>query len=159
PLGHNQWTSHGDHAVTKVSDIFHDEAQFRSLTGWDFSTIWEWRAQGSKGYPVLKGLANQVCPLSETYFSYSTSLQEAFGAEEDDFRVGPNPTNGELHIISSSGILGYTLYSINGGMVMSGEASGSNEAVIDLGGLADGLYILRSVTADGIEKINKVIKK
>ncbi len=159
PLGHNQWTTHGDHAVTKASSIFHDETQFRSLTGWDFSNIWEWRAEGTKAYPVLKGLANQVCPLSETYFSYSTSLQEAFGVDNNEFRVGPNPTYGELHIISSAGINGYALYSINGAMVMSGDFMGSTEAVIDLGGLADGLYILRSVTADGIEKINKVIKK
>ena len=52
--GHNVWTSHGDHAVMHPAMTFRNPSRFQSLTGWDFNTIWEWRSEGSKEYPVIR---------------------------------------------------------------------------------------------------------
>lgn len=157
--GHNIWASHGDHAVMHPSATFRSQSQFQSLTGWDFTTIWEWRAEGGKEYPVLRNLSNQSPLFSDVYFSNTTSVMSAVSEGGETLRVGPNPTSGELHILSSSGITLYELYSVNGTLMMRGEPSGANETVIDLGGLAGGLYILRTISTNGSENVNKVIKK
>ncbi|MDE6027206.1 MAG: T9SS type A sorting domain-containing protein, partial [Muribaculaceae bacterium] len=158
--GHNRWTSHGDHALTKPSTVFRDQSQFKSLTGWDFTNVWEWRAEGSKEYPALRNISNQQPLFSDAYFSNTTSVRDIYGLEAaGTLRVGPNPTSGELHIISTAGISRYALYSVNGALVMQGDAKGVNETTLDLGGLSDGLYILRTVSSECIESINKVIKK
>ncbi len=154
-----QWTAHGDHASTKGADILRNESQFKSLSGWDFNTVWEWRSEGGKEYPVLRGFIDQPCPLSESYFAFVTSVEETFADGTSTLQVGPNPTSGPLYINSSAGVWAYTLYSINGQLMMSGSEGATNEVVLDLSGLANGLYILRTVTVDGIENINKIIKK
>lgn len=156
--GHQSWTSHGDHASAKPADVLRDATQFQTLTGWDFNNIWEWRVEGKKEYPVLRGLSNQDCPLSDTYFSYTTSLQETL-TTDGEFSIGPNPTYGELYISSSDGIESYVLYGINGQVVKKDYTGGVTETVVDLSGLPNGLYILRSLTSNGVENINKVIKK
>ena len=158
--GHNRWTSHGDHALTKPSTAFRDQSQFKSLTGWDFNNVWEWRAEGNKEYPALRNISNQQPLFSDAYFSNATSVNEIDLSENGcTLRVGPNPTYGELHITASSGIDRYELYSVNGGLVMQGDAVNVNEMTLDLSGLDAGLYILRTVSSEGNENINKIIKK
>ena len=157
--GHNIWTSHGDHAAMHPSITFRNRSQFQSLTGWDFNTVWDWRGEGGREYPVLRNLSNQSPLFSDAYFSNTTSVMSVVSEGGEMLRVGPNPTPGELRIVSSTGISLYELYSVNGGLMMRGESSGVNEITLDLGGMAGGLYILRTISADGSESVNKVIKK
>lgn len=154
---HGQWASHGDHAAPRTADLLRDEMQFRALTGWDFNNVWEWRNEAGKGYPALRGISNQLSPMHDRFYSIS-SVQD-MAADTEYIYVGPNPTHGELQINASAGIDSYALYSINGQLVMGEKRFGDTHVIIDLSGMDNGLYILRTVTATGNEKINKIIKR
>lgn len=158
--GHNSWTSHGDHSITHPASTFRNQDQFKALTGWNFSTVWEWRKEGEKEYPALRNIKNQVALLSDAYFSSQTSVEEiSLSAGNGAFRVGPNPTYGELHLSAPDGILSYEIYNLGGGVISRGEPNGTTEVTIDLGAAPSGFYILRAVTAEGGENIHKIIKK
>lgn len=152
------WTQHGHHADMKKSTVFRDEQQFRDLSGWDFNNTWEWRKEDSKEYPALKGVLGQYCQLGENYFQGTTGVDELTAGENSFLRVGPNPTQGELRIAASAEIALCELYSLSGSLTMQ-CAPAASETVLDLSGLAEGLYILRTVMADGNEQVNKIIKK
>ncbi|MDE6296914.1 MAG: T9SS type A sorting domain-containing protein [Muribaculaceae bacterium] len=160
PAGHQRWSSHGDHAVTNVSDIFRNESQFRQLTGWDFDNVWEWKVEGTKEYPVLKGFVNQPCMLSDNYFDSNFSEIETISAEAADrFRVGPNPTDGPVRIGSREGLREYALFSINGTLILSAETFGEQHVEADLSGLAKGIYLLRLIDNSGESATVKIMKK
>lgn len=154
--GHITWTMHGHHAEMKKSTTFRDENQFRTLSGWDFNNVWEWRKEGNKEYPALRSVAGQTALLSDAYFSGTTAADGPTVA--DYLKIGPNPTSGELHIISSAGIALYELCTLSGSVAMQGQPA-AFEVTLDLSGFAEGLYILRTVTLDGKEQSNKIIKK
>ncbi|MDE5869431.1 MAG: T9SS type A sorting domain-containing protein [Muribaculaceae bacterium] len=160
PAGHQAWTAHGDHAMTNVAEIFRDQVQFRQLTGWDFNNIWEWKSEGYKEYPVLKGFVNQPCLLSDLYFNSNASdIEGVNGIMTESFRVGPNPTAGLVKIYSSAGLGEYTLYGVNGGMLLKGISNGENETDADLSGLAKGIYLLHLTDITGESATIKIIKK
>lgn len=160
PAGHQVWTAHGDHASTNLAETFRDEAQFRQLTGWDFNSIWEWKSEGYKEYPALKGFATQPCLLSDRYFNSNSSAVESVEASAGDrFRVGPNPTAGMLKIAGHEGIGEYALYSLNGAVMLQGNSNGESETMLDLSGFAKGIYLLRLSDMSGESATVKIIKK
>lgn len=154
----NYWGTHGHHAEMKKAETLRDFDLFKSLSGWDFDNVWEWRKDGNQEYPVLKGMLGQYCQLPEYFFMGTTGVDGLMREEAVNVEIGPNPTQGVLRINASSPIARYELHSLSGTQVMTGSTL-SGEVVLDLGGLAEGLYILRTVTAEGSEQINKIIKK
>lgn len=152
------WQQHGHHADMKKSSIFRNQEQFKSLSGWDFDNIWEWRTEGDQEYPVLKGLLGQSSHFSEQYFAGTTGVVDLISGDNSFLKVGPNPTHGELRVISSEEIARYEIYSLSGTLTMEGTPD-ATEIILDLSGQSNGFYILHTVTAGGEERINKIIKK
>ena len=73
--------------------------------------------------------------------------------------VYPNPVSDVLHITSGDGIVSCELYSLAGALVASAQPDGAADVEIEVGSVANGVYMLRVVTANGAEMINKIIKK
>lgn len=156
--GHREWTLHGDHAVTQYASDLSNFEKFKSLTGWDFNTIWEWRKEDDREYPVLRNITGQHCTLPELYFQISTQVNRV--EEWDDMlSAGPNPAEDHLSVHSESGISSFALYGVNGHIVAKGQGSGDKEVVIDLDGIGAGLYLLHVSTVNGNGKTFKIIKK
>lgn len=158
PAGHSTWASHGDHASTRPAKQLADFATFKSLTGWNFDNVWEWKAEGMKKYPVLRGLANQQCVIPTTFFEATTGI-ETMDADNVYLAVGPNPTSGELRIDASDTLGRCAVFSLNGAMIVSADAIGESSLTLDISGAPAGIYLLRVVTAAGSESIYKIIKK
>ncbi|MDE7413399.1 MAG: T9SS type A sorting domain-containing protein [Muribaculaceae bacterium] len=154
--GHPQWASHGDHADMRGADILRDEQQFKSLTGWNFSNVWEWKKEGTKEYPVLAGISNQACPLSDVYFSISSSIYDLDEGEAVIY-AGPNPTAGPVKIHASNGIGSYAVYSVSGQTICSG-APHAQTVEVDLSAYPAALYIVAVADTDGNKKVIKIIK-
>lgn len=73
------------------------------------------------------------------------------------FAYWPNPTSSILNISYSKVITQLSVTNVLGQQVMSKETN-STEVQIDLSGLAEATYFIK-VTADGVEKTIKVVKK
>lgn len=150
------WESFGHHASTHAVADLSTADKFRALMDWDFDNVWEWRREGDKEYPALKGLAGQICPLPESFFQVETAVTVI--GSEGGVAVGPNPVVDRLTITSGIPLEGYLLFSLSGHCTGSGHLEG-NQATIDMSGMAPGLHVLRVLTADGSTTTHKIIKK
>lgn len=73
-------------------------------------------------------------------------------------QVAPNPIGEELVLQGVAAAERVEVYSIDGVLVYSGLATGSEREVIALPGLRSGVYLVRVVAQDG-EKVLRVVKK
>lgn len=73
-------------------------------------------------------------------------------------QVAPNPIGEELVLQGAAAAERVEVYSIDGVLVYSGLATGSEREVIALRGLRSGAYLVRVVAQDG-EKVLRVVKK
>lgn len=73
-------------------------------------------------------------------------------------QVAPNPIGEELVLQGAAAAERVEVYSIDGVLVYSGLATGSEREVIALPGLRSGVYLVRVVAQDG-EKVLRVVKK
>lgn len=73
-------------------------------------------------------------------------------------QVAPNPIGEELVLQGAAAAERVEVYSIDGVLVYSGLATGSEREVIALRGLRSGVYLVRVVAQDG-EKVLRVVKK
>jgi len=78
---------------------------------------------------------------------------------EPVYDIGPNPTKSLLNINSDGFISAVEFYSVTGQLVMRKEVNGY-EAVFDLEGFVDGVYVLRIYGEEsGLPSIFKVVKE
>ncbi len=153
------WTEYGDHATASSSAALTTQSTYQSTLGWDFSSVWEWRTENGKSYAALRGLNNQSNPNAEALYN-TTGIEEIIAGDVKAFRVYPNPTSDMLNVTLGQEIASCTLYGLNGSVALEAEVeAGSNALTMNLGSLANGVYMLQVVTADGSVIINKVIKK
>lgn len=73
-------------------------------------------------------------------------------------QVAPNPIGEELVLQGAAAAERVEVYSIDGVLVYSGLATGSEREVIALRGVRSGVYLVRVVAQDG-EKVLRVVKK
>lgn len=165
PTGHGVWREHGDHATLKVSNEIVDEQNYKSLTRWDFSNVWEWRRNSSRAAvtrqgPVLRSFGeNQPMIFPDEFFNTVSAVETIDATGNVAVTVSPNPTEGMLKVSSPVAILACKVYSIGGGLVAEADAAGVDELSFDLSGLSAGIYLL-SVELDGdAPAVFKVTKK
>ena len=158
PAVHSTWTLHGDHAETYSSKDLKNKENFQTLTGWDFDDIWEWRNDMNKEYPALQAMENQHTPLSDEFYITSVGV-DAVTAADGSLTVGPNPTAGPLLMRSANGIAGYSVYSLDGAILIAGNGDHATETSVDLSAARPGLYLLRVADGNGQEILFKIIKK
>ena len=89
---------------------------------------------------------NKLSPLLAT--SNPTAAKNAVS-------VYPNPTKGQVNVVSKSAIKSILLVDMNGRAVKSFD----NIKQLDLSGLAKGVYLLNITLADGQSTSTKVIKE
>lgn len=158
PTGHTAWTAHGDHATQRAASELANSTTFQQLSGWNFSSVWEWRNENGKEYPALRNLANQTTPLSESFYDAATGIDD-INSDGVYLAVGPNPTNGILYVNSSEALSECRLFNMNGSLAAYADAAMQQSAELDLGSLAPSMYILRVTTATGAVSVHKVIRK
>jgi uncharacterized repeat protein (TIGR01451 family) len=73
----------------------------------------------------------------------------------NDVRIHPNPTNGELNIVSDQMIESLQLYSSDGRLLRSGSVNSASHR-IDVSALERGMYLLELSTANG-SKVQRVV--
>lgn len=157
--GHSAWTGHGDHASQRKAGDLADFTTFKSLSGWDFDNVWEWRAEGTKEYPALRSLSNQECGLSQSFFDAILGGVDNIASDSGAIAAWPNPTDGLLNVSAPAAIASASLYSLNGALVLTAGGSGDMQLTLDLGGVAPGMYILHVTTATGEQSVSKIIRK
>ncbi len=74
--------------------------------------------------------------------------------------VYPNPTNGILNVDlgTHSGVINYSISTIEGRVVRQEQNVSSNKMIIDLSGESNGIYLLQ-ISDDNTSKVYKVIKE
>lgn len=157
--GHMSWTSYGDHAQTHDANYIVNFERFKTMTGWDFDNVWEWRTAAGKSYPALRGISSQGCTLPDALYDSLAGTDAIFSDKDCYISAGPNPTYDVVNVISSSALHNVTVYNINGAVVADVAASGNMEVTIDMGALPAGLYILAVQDAMSVKTIFKIIKK
>lgn len=111
--------------------------------GWDFSTIWAISSTENDGYPHLGHLI------------FPTSIEETKD-ETTNIAFYPNPVSDAIQVTGVEGKASLTLLDINGKLILNKEVA-NNEA-ISVSSLAQGIYLLKIVTANGTMQ-KKLIKK
>ena len=79
----------------------------------------------------------------------STGLKEII--DKSTFRVYPNPTNQNIEVDGQSGFI-YTLYDMNGKMLIQSKSTSNSHELIDLAKLNSGIYFLFIISGDRTEK-------
>lgn len=113
-----------------------------TVTAFNASAIY---GGGFSESPTVGGM-NKLSPLLAT---------SNVSATKNAVSVYPNPTKGQVNIVSKSDVKSILLVDMNGRAVKSFE----NIKQIDLSGLAKGVYILNITLADGQRTSSKLIKE
>ena len=69
--------------------------------------------------------------------------------EAVEFSVTPNPARGTTTVRCAAGLQTVELLGVKGDVLLRREAAGSEACVLDLTGLAKGIYIVRITTSRG----------
>ncbi|MDE6345830.1 MAG: T9SS type A sorting domain-containing protein [Muribaculaceae bacterium] len=158
--GHLTWSAYGDHAASRDADHIVDYDEFRTMTGWDFDNVWEWRADNGKAYPALRNISAQACSLPETIYSSLGGFDDIFGETGADIMTaGPNPTEGILTVNSTSPLASLALYNLNGACMTHADCGGEYTFSIDLSTLPAGMYILNVTDTKANNTTFKIIRK
>lgn len=99
---------------------------------------------------------NQTGLISEV--TLNLVLGEVLGVDDNEARnrlsIHPNPTQGNLQVLSTESIENIELYTILGKEIMAIR----NSSAMDISGLADGIYLARITTTSGTTT-KKIIKQ
>ncbi len=153
-----KWTEYGDHATASTGTALTTQSTYQSTLGWNFSDVWEWRTENGNSYAALRGLNNQANSNPDALYD-TTGIEEIIAGEATAFRVYPNPTVDMLNVSVGEAIASCELYGLNGAVAMAADVDGTNALTMNLGSLANGVYMLKVVTVEGDVIINKIIKK
>ncbi|MDE7110074.1 MAG: hypothetical protein K2O49_08940, partial [Muribaculaceae bacterium] len=137
--GPANWPMHGDHATDKKASELIDFTTFKTLTGWDFDNVWEWRNEDGKPYPVLRNLSNQTNTIPASFFA-SSAVEEIFEADKVMITAGPNPFADYVTVRCSEPLATVDVYSLAGGKMATVNGKGSMELTVDMSGASDGMY-------------------
>lgn len=96
-----------------------------------------------------------------SYFVSTSSGIQSATRDASGLTLLPNPADSYTTLITSAEdpIKSVEIYSVNGRKLRSVNVGGSSENVLQLDGLAPGVYILRAVTVDGRSLLNRLIKR
>jgi hypothetical protein len=83
---------------------------------------------------------------------------DTFVINNNNTMVYPNPTNGVINILNTTIIESVQVYNIMGSIILS-EIVNSNQVILDLSDIDNGLYLIKTNFNNGSESLNKVIKK
>ncbi|MDE6443662.1 MAG: T9SS type A sorting domain-containing protein, partial [Muribaculaceae bacterium] len=156
--GPANWPMHGDHATDKKASELIDFTTFKTLTGWDFENVWEWRNEDGKPYPVLRNLSNQTNTIPASFFA-SSAVEEIFEADKVMITAGPNPFADYVTVICSEPLATVDVYSLAGGKMATVNGKGSMQLTVEMSGASDGMYIVSVVSQSGSKSVFKLIKK
>jgi hypothetical protein len=96
--------------------------------------------------------------MSDGYSFILTHIEKSYN---NDFNVSPNPTNGSIRLVSSSGLdrkFTVKVFQLDGKMVFNENYTGTNEINVDISNSPKGLYLLKIISDNNIQLI-KVIKE
>jgi hypothetical protein len=96
--------------------------------------------------------------VSFTVRAGGTSVNEEF-LKEGFFEIFPNPASGNALIRSAAPIQNVEIFTTSGMLLKTLKGLSENSVNIDMSGLADGYYILRCTTADGMKTLPLVKTK
>lgn len=153
-----EWKDFGHHGSVSSNGVLLDFSQFKTLTGWDFDNVWEWKGEAEKPYPALRGLANQNSVLPAEFYNTS-GVEEIFEADKATITAGPNPFTDRITVSSTVALLSVEVYSTGGVRMASAAGNGRCELTIELGNANAGIYILQAVAENGSRSSFKLIKK
>ena len=100
----------------------------------------------SQSIPVIVPCGTALAYSNAEYWNYFTNIQEDCSSIEEteiaDLQIYPNPVGNTLNIKSSEDISKIEIVNVMGQVVYRTEVNGNN-AVCDVNGLANGVYVVR----------------
>ena len=157
--GGSDWTAHGDHASLSSASELGVFSSFKTLTGWDFDKVWEWKEENGREYPALRGIAAQSSPIDESFYGVLTGIEEIIVADNTDIHAGPNPFTDHITVTASAPIATAELYSLAGVRAAAAVCDGNESVILNTVSVPSGIYLLRATTATGSESTFKLIKQ
>lgn len=102
-------------------------------------------------------ITGKSTPLKISYVTSSTSWGTSANKKytKSEFTISPNPVNGDILTINSSGNYVVNLYALDGTQIYTSEAF--SKMNIDVSDLKNGIYFV-CITRDGISNIQKLVK-
>lgn len=108
----------------------------------------------STGNYAVAVVQNGCADTSSCYFVNTVNVEAGFSL---DVRAYPNPTKDELRVVVGNGMQGHmSLLDLQGKLLMRQEIEAGN-ALVDLKGLPQGVYLLRVWGEEG-EKVLRIVK-
>ena len=157
--GGSDWTAHGDHASLSSASELGVFSSFKTLTGWDFDKVWEWKEENGREYPALRGIAAQSSPIDESFYGVLTGIEEIIVADNTDIHAGPNPFTDHITVTASAPIATAELYSLAGVRAAAAVCDGNESVILNTVSVPSGIYLLKATTATGSESTFKLIKQ
>ena len=116
---------------------------------------WPWQADGEGPYLELKDLDSDNSLAENWIIGHYLNTNEFI--ESQQVAVFPNPVKNTVHVETREVIIDGQLIDLTGNVVMHFNPSASDFR-LDLGNLADGLYLLKMQVADGQIVFGKIVK-
>ena len=117
---------------------------------------WPWQADGEGPYLELKDLDSDNSLAENWIIGHYLNTNEFI--ENQQVAVFPNPAKNTVHIETREVIINGQLIDLTGNVVMQFNPLASDFR-LDLGNLADGLYLLKMQVADGRIVFGKIVKQ
>ncbi len=117
---------------------------------------WPWQADGEGPYLELKDLDSDNSLAENWIIGHYLNTNEFI--ESQQVAVFPNPVKNTVHVETREVIIDGQLIDLTGNVVMHFNPSASDFR-LDLGNLADGLYLLKMQVADGQIVFGKIVKQ
>jgi spore coat protein CotH len=117
---------------------------------------WPWQADGEGPYLELKDLDSDNGLAENWIIGHYLNTNEFI--ESQQVAVFPNPVKNTVHVETREVIIDGQLIDLTGNVVMHFNPSASDFR-LDLGNLADGLYLLKMQVADGQIVFGKIVKQ
>ena len=117
---------------------------------------WPWQADGEGPYLELKDLDSDNSLAENWIIGHYLNTNEFI--ESQQVAVFPNPVKNTVHVETREVIIDGQLIDLTGNVVMHFNPSASDFR-LDLGNLADGLYLLKMQVADGRIVFGKIVKQ
>ncbi|MCM1337852.1 MAG: T9SS type A sorting domain-containing protein [Candidatus Amulumruptor caecigallinarius] len=154
------WTSHGDHADGLRDADLTVKSTYQTTLGWDFNSVWKWETKNGHSYPILAAMKDAQDDPFTTEF-YNTASIENVSADNlaQGIIIVMSGDAASVMATDGSALGSVAIYNMTGALVAGANGISASEVTLDVAHLANGVYAVSVITADGRRANLKALKQ